>query len=319
MSSGSITESYPAFSRIGLRGNPGKNLNQVTCPDRVSNPYHLFSRPDALTVTPQPKRGGSFIYYLYLSHSPKYLLRKVALIFGIFGAFRRDELYKLTVDDVEDIGSAFIVKIPHSEKYVARSFMISGDLDCIYFLGIFRNYSVLRISIKKRKQFVNVRCHSQLKTHIVFCIQTSSILCFCSRVFRKGRFKKYVVPKGTPPTTGPTMGFAPSVRTLLQLFHSIAEGWIEQKNSLRHQDSNPGFQLYVLTLYPLSHTEFQFRCKMNVTLSSIFQFSLLWPTLIYCVTEYVKWHNVQCTVTEVHSLRVTKWPGSDGMSAVLNH
>ncbi|KAJ4426353.1 hypothetical protein ANN_27167 [Periplaneta americana] len=38
-------------SRIGF-----ENLNQVTCPDRDSNPGHLVSRPDALTVIPQPKR-----------------------------------------------------------------------------------------------------------------------------------------------------------------------------------------------------------------------------------------------------------------------
>ncbi|KAJ4449169.1 hypothetical protein ANN_00565 [Periplaneta americana] len=53
MSQGSSTENYPAFARIGLRENPGKNLNQVTCPDRDSNPGHLASQPDALTVTPQ--------------------------------------------------------------------------------------------------------------------------------------------------------------------------------------------------------------------------------------------------------------------------
>ncbi|KAJ4435569.1 hypothetical protein ANN_18185 [Periplaneta americana] len=51
MSPGS--ESYPAFTRIGLRENPGKNLNQVTCPNRDSNPGHLVSQPDVLTVTPQ--------------------------------------------------------------------------------------------------------------------------------------------------------------------------------------------------------------------------------------------------------------------------
>ncbi|KAJ4433439.1 hypothetical protein ANN_15741 [Periplaneta americana] len=53
MNPGSNTESYPAFAHIGLRENPGKNLNQVTCPDRKSNPGHLVSRLDALTVTPQ--------------------------------------------------------------------------------------------------------------------------------------------------------------------------------------------------------------------------------------------------------------------------
>ncbi|KAJ4434575.1 hypothetical protein ANN_23137 [Periplaneta americana] len=55
MSPGSSTESHPAFARIGLRKNPGKNLNQVTCPDRDSNPGHLVSRPGALTVIPQLK------------------------------------------------------------------------------------------------------------------------------------------------------------------------------------------------------------------------------------------------------------------------
>ncbi|KAJ4435031.1 hypothetical protein ANN_23604 [Periplaneta americana] len=49
MSPGSSTDSYSAFSNIALR----KNLNQITCSDRDSNPGHLVSRPDALTVTPQ--------------------------------------------------------------------------------------------------------------------------------------------------------------------------------------------------------------------------------------------------------------------------
>ncbi|KAJ4444402.1 hypothetical protein ANN_06194 [Periplaneta americana] len=65
MSPGSSTESYPSFTHIGLRENPGKNLNQVTYPDWESNPGHLVSRPDALTVTPQDpveaKRDNYFI------------------------------------------------------------------------------------------------------------------------------------------------------------------------------------------------------------------------------------------------------------------
>ncbi|KAJ4425979.1 hypothetical protein ANN_27605 [Periplaneta americana] len=36
-----------------VEGKPRKNLNQITCPDRDSNPGHLVSRPDALAVTPQ--------------------------------------------------------------------------------------------------------------------------------------------------------------------------------------------------------------------------------------------------------------------------
>ncbi|KAJ4439913.1 hypothetical protein ANN_08043 [Periplaneta americana] len=63
MSPGSSTESYPAFARIGLRENLGKNLNQVTCLDRDSNPGHLVSQPDALTVTLQTSnRVGTHPY-----------------------------------------------------------------------------------------------------------------------------------------------------------------------------------------------------------------------------------------------------------------
>ncbi|KAJ4428002.1 hypothetical protein ANN_24015 [Periplaneta americana] len=63
MSPESNTESYPAFARIGLRENPGKNLNQVTCPDRDSNPGDLVSWPDAVTVIPQgiPKPGTATV------------------------------------------------------------------------------------------------------------------------------------------------------------------------------------------------------------------------------------------------------------------
>ncbi|KAJ4441185.1 hypothetical protein ANN_11036 [Periplaneta americana] len=66
MNPGSSTESYPAFARIGLRENPGKNLNQVTCPDQDMNPGHLVSQPDVLTVTPQlpPREVRSVIKFL---------------------------------------------------------------------------------------------------------------------------------------------------------------------------------------------------------------------------------------------------------------
>ncbi|KAJ4429852.1 hypothetical protein ANN_22056 [Periplaneta americana] len=36
MSPGSSTESYPAFAHIGLRENPGKNLNQILTPKSFS-------------------------------------------------------------------------------------------------------------------------------------------------------------------------------------------------------------------------------------------------------------------------------------------
>ncbi|KAJ4444661.1 hypothetical protein ANN_06458 [Periplaneta americana] len=56
MSPRSSTEIYPAFARIGLRESPGRNLNQITCPERDLNPGYLVTRPEALTITPQVRR-----------------------------------------------------------------------------------------------------------------------------------------------------------------------------------------------------------------------------------------------------------------------
>ncbi|KAJ4433911.1 hypothetical protein ANN_16224 [Periplaneta americana] len=53
MSPGSSTESYPAFTRIGLRENCGKEPQPGNLPRSEFEPGHLFSRSDALTVTPQ--------------------------------------------------------------------------------------------------------------------------------------------------------------------------------------------------------------------------------------------------------------------------
>ncbi|KAJ4442400.1 hypothetical protein ANN_03986 [Periplaneta americana] len=78
---GPNTESYPAFARIGLRENPGKNLNQVTCPDRDSNPGHLVSQPDALTVTPQSehRRISNFIMLDKLEPNTALVIHDVVL------------------------------------------------------------------------------------------------------------------------------------------------------------------------------------------------------------------------------------------------
>ncbi|KAJ4448771.1 hypothetical protein ANN_00162 [Periplaneta americana] len=67
-------ESYPAFARIEFMENPGKNLNQIICPDRDSNPGHLVLRPDALTVTPQayndqPESQSEIVQYSTMAYN----------------------------------------------------------------------------------------------------------------------------------------------------------------------------------------------------------------------------------------------------------
>ncbi|KAJ4444628.1 hypothetical protein ANN_06424 [Periplaneta americana] len=91
MNPGSSTESYPAFARFGLRENPGKNLNQVTCPDRDSNPGHLVSQPDALTVTPQVVLYECETWTLTLREEHRLRVFENKVLRKIFGA-KRDEV-----------------------------------------------------------------------------------------------------------------------------------------------------------------------------------------------------------------------------------
>ncbi|KAJ4437446.1 hypothetical protein ANN_17590 [Periplaneta americana] len=91
MSPGSSTESYPAFAHIGLRENTGKNLNQITCPDRESNPDHLVSRLDALTVTPQVWTGGLISALNELHPLNNDILSQTALWFESNGFFLNQE------------------------------------------------------------------------------------------------------------------------------------------------------------------------------------------------------------------------------------
>ncbi|CAH1366005.1 unnamed protein product [Tenebrio molitor] len=70
----------------------------------------------------------------------KNLLKKVVLIFGISGACRREELVKLTIDDIENVGSVLIVKISDSKTHSERSFTVSNAK----YIEIYRKYTALR-------------------------------------------------------------------------------------------------------------------------------------------------------------------------------
>ncbi|KAJ8968949.1 hypothetical protein NQ317_015435 [Molorchus minor] len=62
---------------------------------------------------------------------------KVGLILGITGACRTDELVNLPVDDIEDVGSSLIVKIPNTKTKIPRIFVVT---DVGNMLELFRKY-----------------------------------------------------------------------------------------------------------------------------------------------------------------------------------
>lgn len=86
----------------------------------------------------------------FVNESPdmKYLMVKVATIFGLFGALRREELTKLTVDNIEELGDSLLVHLSDTKTYIQRSFCIVGS-----YLTYYRKYVTLRPSNVTHRRF----------------------------------------------------------------------------------------------------------------------------------------------------------------------
>ncbi|XP_044729656.1 uncharacterized protein LOC123293006 [Chrysoperla carnea] len=91
----------------------------------------------------------------FLEEAPdeKFLAVKVALIFGVQGACRRQELCDLTLNDIEDSGRQLLVKIPQTKNEKSRSFVVTGD-----FYQIYKKYANSRpANVPTSRFFLNYR------------------------------------------------------------------------------------------------------------------------------------------------------------------
>lgn len=61
------------------------------------------------------------------------------MIFGINGACRRNELWKLRVSDIEDLNSAVLIKLSDTKTKITRSFTVTGA-----FYDVYKKYAALR-------------------------------------------------------------------------------------------------------------------------------------------------------------------------------
>lgn len=78
--------------------------------------------------------------FLKCAPDDEYLLMKVVVIIGIFGACRREELCHLTLDDIEDMGTSLVIKIKDTKTKVPRTFTILEN----FYLDFYRKYTALR-------------------------------------------------------------------------------------------------------------------------------------------------------------------------------
>ncbi|KAJ3655710.1 hypothetical protein Zmor_014830 [Zophobas morio] len=71
----------------------------------------------AKTVSPQ-----QITKFITEAPDVKYLATKVALIMGIMGACRTQELHSMRIQDIKDLNSAFLVTLPNTKTKIRRSF-----------------------------------------------------------------------------------------------------------------------------------------------------------------------------------------------------
>ncbi|KAB0804760.1 hypothetical protein PPYR_01730 [Photinus pyralis] len=93
-----------------------------------------------------------------LEASDDFLLCKVVLIFGLYGACRRDELLKLIVDDIEDHEKYALVKLQDTKTHTSRSFIIPDANGSLNPYEIYKKYAKLRpLDVGTRRFFLGYR------------------------------------------------------------------------------------------------------------------------------------------------------------------
>ncbi|XP_034938091.1 uncharacterized protein [Chelonus insularis] len=99
----------------------------------------------------------------FITEAPncEFLAIKVALIFGVSGARRRQELCDTTIDNIIDKGDMIIVNVPRTKNDKPRSFIVQGQ-----FYELYKTYASLRPpKVTTQRFFLNYRkgkCTSQV-------------------------------------------------------------------------------------------------------------------------------------------------------------
>ena len=82
----------------------------------------------------------------------EYLLQKVIFIVGVFGGCRIGELVVISVDDVEDRSSAFVVQIPDMKTHKPRIFNIINANNSVPAANVFRKYRIFTQTVVHQLQ-----------------------------------------------------------------------------------------------------------------------------------------------------------------------
>lgn len=81
---------------------------------------------------------------------------------GIARGFRQEELYNISLDDVQDTGTQLVLTIPVSKTHQMRVFTVINEVEGIKFLELYRRYFKLRPKIFAQDAIYlqQVRCYN---------------------------------------------------------------------------------------------------------------------------------------------------------------
>lgn len=103
--------------------------------------------------------------FLSEAHDQIYLMKKVVVVMGIAGACRKDELCKLTINNVIDKGDIILVRILDAKNHQSRSFtIVDNENEKFHFVALVRKYMNLRPKSSIQRFFLryqNGKCSNQ--------------------------------------------------------------------------------------------------------------------------------------------------------------
>lgn len=140
-----------------------ENFNVTNLPKTTA-----FLKRQSVGYTPKKSKvltADQVTKFILEAPDEKWLLTKVILTFGIFGACRRDDLIRLTLEDVEDNGRFLVVFLRDGKNHKSRSFTVTKEGCPFDPCSLYRKYVKLRpTNMHSRRLFIayrNGRCYAQ--------------------------------------------------------------------------------------------------------------------------------------------------------------
>ncbi|KAJ8971621.1 hypothetical protein NQ317_016338 [Molorchus minor] len=250
--------------------------------------------------------------FLSSADDKEFLMIKVGLILGIAGACRTDELVNLTVDDIEDVGSSLIVKIPNTKTKIPRIFVVT---DVGNMLELFRKYLSLRPPhVKHKRLFLYYKagkCSSQpvgkntmgkIPSVVASYLKLPDVACYTGHCLRRSS-ATLLADAGVDITT--------IKRHAGWKSKTVAEGYVENSIENKTKIANQVLKLkrkvleYIIISEENPNSHLHFKSETLLREEKIRQLKTVGCILIHPFSKLRKWYDIYIIFLYI-SLLLTK-------------